>query len=98
MAKYKRGLVEDVKNELADKNRQEILHQKYSVDENMVVVEKSNMVKFFIRSLGIGIHVLATIILLVLAAIGLLALLYPDTRNGLYQIYQQIIDQLKSFL
>ena len=62
-----------------------------------MIVEKSHLVKFLIRTAGKVIRTLSVIALLVFAAAGLLALVYPDTREGLYNIYEEIIQQLQQF-
>ena len=98
MRKYKRGLAGEAKEELRQEQEQERLHQKYQEeDPDVMIVEKSHLVKFLIRTAGKVIRTLSVIALLVFAAAGLLALVYPDTREGLYKIYEEIIQQLQQF-
>lgn len=98
MGKYKRGLVSEIRKDLAREKKQEQLHKKYHVNEDTLIVEKSNLMKFLICSIAGVVRIAALVLLLFLAAVGLMAILYPDTRTGLYEIYQQMIDQLQSFL
>ena len=44
--KYKKGLVNEVKADIAYEKEQEKLKEKYNLDEDVVVVEKSNAYKF----------------------------------------------------
>lgn len=78
--------------------QQRRLHTKHNIeDENVVVVEKSNMVKFSIKSMGVVIRTGATMVLLCLAAIGLLCLIYPETRQPLQAVIVQIFNQLTRY-
>lgn len=99
MGKYKRGLVGEIKQELEQEKEQERLHQKYQEENpDVVIVEKSHLVKFLIRTAGKVIRTLSVIALLVFAAAGVLALLYPETRTGLQKICEQTLEQLREFL
>ncbi len=78
--------------------QQRRLHTKHNIeDENVVVVEKSNMVKFSIKSMGVVIRTGATMVLLCLAAIGLLCLVYPETSQPLQAVIVQIFNQLTQY-
>lgn len=93
--KLKRGLVTEIKDRQEKKLQQDKLHQKYNLkEENIVIVEKSNSLKFTVRIFSSFIRLLAIIVILVLAAIGLAAIFYPGPRHELYQILQDIIQQL----
>ena len=63
-----------------------------------MIVEKNNMIKFFIRVIGGVIRIAATIIILLLAAIGLLTLLYPEIRVELVAVLQDIYNQIRMML
>ena len=86
MNKFKRKLVGDIKKELAQEKEQEKLQEKYKVDPDVLIVEKSNMAKFLLRSIGRIIQTSAVITLLIFAAIGILSLVYSETREGLYKM------------
>lgn len=87
--------MEAIEEEEEKKQEQERLHAKHNIeDEHIVVVEKSNMLKFSVKSISALLHTVATIILLCLAAIGLLCIIYPDTRQAFQEIIMQLISQL----
>lgn len=71
---------------------------KYNLDEDVVVVEKSNAYKFTVTVLINVIKTLATIIILILAAIGLITLIYPTTREAVLQVLYSIKDQAVMYL
>lgn len=90
--------LEAYEEETARQQEQQRLHTKHNIeDENVVVVEKSNMVKFSIKSMGAVIRTGATMVLLCLAAIGLLCLVYPETRQPLQAVIVQIFNQLTQY-
>lgn len=64
----------------------------------MLVVEKNNMIKFFIRTAGGLVKLLAGIAIFLLAVIGLAALIYPGSRSALYDQAQQIWRELLMLL
>lgn len=97
--KYKNKLVKDIKEEHIFDQRQKELKDKHGIkDSNIVVVEKSNMVKFFIRTCFFLIRILSTAILLILAAVGLLTLIYPDIRDPFFLTLFNIYNQFKQLI
>ena len=57
--------LEAYEEETARQQKQQRLHTKHNIeDDNVVVVEKSNMLKFSVKSLGILLRFSATVILL----------------------------------
>ena len=99
MGKFKTGLVwEQVAAEETAKEQQH-LHEKHHIeDENVVVVEKSGAVKFTVRTLGTIIRTLALIVLVVFAAIGIAALLYPEPREALVKVFLEDFGQIKGYV
>ena len=98
MSRIKRSLVSQIKEQQEFEKQQKELKRKHRIDEkNVIVVEKSNMTKFLIRTIGNVVRISATILILILASIGLTTLLYPQIRNELLIILRQIIEQLVSF-
>lgn len=98
MSRIKRSLVSQIKEQQEFEKQQNELKRKHRIEEkNVIVVEKSNMTKFLIRTIGNVVRISATILILVLASIGLTTLLYPQIRNELLIILRQIINQLVSF-
>ncbi len=78
---------------------QQKLHTKHKIeDENVVVVEKSNLISFSIKSLAAFIHMAAGIAILILAAIGLLCLVYPGTRSEFMEIVNQVGLQIRQYI
>lgn len=95
MSKFKQGFVRGVKKEEAYQREQRRLKEKHEItDPDVVVVEKDNMWKFLIRFLAGLIRMLAAILLLTLASVGLLAIVYPSPRAELLQVLSDIIRQI----
>lgn len=98
MSKFKKKLVGDIRQEQETAIQQESLRQQHGIqDENVIVVEKSNMVKFMIRQLSAIIKFVATTMILVLAAIGLLSIIYPNIRSELLTVLLQYYNSLKLY-
>lgn len=99
MGKYKKVLVSAAKEEQEKEKEQNRLREKHQVqDSSIVVVEKSNMVKFLIRNAAGLIRTMATILLFVLAALGLMALVYPEIRIELFQVLHRMILEFKTLI
>lgn len=86
MAKYKESLVKKIRIEQEENQKQKRLQEKYGINENVRIVERNNMGKFFVKTIGKCIRITAVIILFILAAIGLTALIYPEIRQELLQV------------
>ena len=99
MAEFKRGLLKEFEEEEAFREKQEKLKAKHDIeDENVVVVEKTNFAKFSVTTLIRLIKLIATILILALAAIGLTALLYPECRMALFSIFNATANQANSMI
>lgn len=98
--KYKRGIVAEVKQKQEAAAQQQRIRQKYNVDapNSVIVVEKNNMVKFAVRTVISAVKLVAAILLVVLAFVGLISLIYPTSRNDLVMIFQGIQDQLQMYI
>lgn len=91
----KKQFLAALEEEEAVQQKQEELHLKHDIrDKEVIVVEKSNMIKFSVRSIVAFVRLCATILLLFLAAVGLLCLIYPETREPLLTIIEQLYQQL----
>lgn len=66
--------------------------------EDVIVVEKSNMAKFLIRTCGAVIRTMAALGVTGLAFTGLAALVFPGPRMEMVLVFQEVIRQLKVFL
>lgn len=93
--KYKTGLARQIRENEEFRQEQESIKKKHHIDdEGVVVVEKSNMVKFSIR-LIIGIlRFTASALIILLAAAGLLTIIYPQPREELITVITDIFYQI----
>ncbi|XCP83592.1 hypothetical protein ABXS75_10905 [Roseburia hominis] len=98
MAKYKKGLVDDIKKEQRKAALQAELREKYHAEENVIIKEKKSALKFILRLCISGIKLLIQIVLILMAAIGCLSLLYPDVRRELLQVLMQIIFEVQTLV
>ena len=89
--KFKKGFVSEYKNKKQQEAQENRIKQKHHIiDENVVVVEKSNTLKFIIRILVLFLKTAVWITLIILAAVGILCLVYPETRWALFDILSGI--------
>lgn len=96
---FKKSLVKDIEEKKKDEKEQKELHEKYKeADENIRIIEKNGAGRLAVQVIGRVIQVTATIIILILAAIGLTALIVPETRDGLMTVKDQLVMQLRQFL
>ena len=98
MSKYKKGLVADIQKKKKFEKEQQHLKIKHHIQDDKIVIEKSNMVKFTIRTLSGIIRVVAAIMVCSLAVIGLERLVYPEPRADLLKIADNILLQLQWYL
>lgn len=93
--KFKNQLVEQMKQEEREKEHQESLKERYDIEEDVVVVEKTNTIKFLLKTVLGGARLIIAILVFILALIGLTALIYPDSRSLLIrqglQVWQEFI-------
>ena len=93
--KFKNQMVEQIKQEEREKEHQEILKERYDIEEDVVVVEKNNTIKFLLKTLLGGARLIIAILVFILALIGLTALIYPDSRSLLIrqglQVWQEFL-------
>lgn len=89
---YKRLMEEKIQWEENQKN----LHEKHkSIDDNKVIVEKNNTVKFLIRAFTAFIKTIAVITLILLATTGLITLMYSELRTEFFQILTETVKSLR---
>lgn len=98
--KYKRGLVKDIEEQRLFEKEQKELKKKHHISEQdeRIVVEKDNMTKFFIRTGGSLVRIVANICIGALAIIGLAALVYPAPRAELLVVWKTIVEELLGFI
>lgn len=98
MAKFSDGLVSSAKKAAQEQQKQENLRKKYNVSDDVKIIEKNNVFKFTVRAIFEIIKTIATIILCFLALVGILSIVYPDTRTILFSIFMEILNQVTTFL
>lgn len=99
MGKFKKTLVSAAKADLAQEQEQKRLRKKHHVEEEgLLIVERDNLLKFFVRCLASMVRIGATIFLFLLAAIGLVSLVYPEVREVLFRVLYQIGQELFTML
>lgn len=100
MSQFKKGLVGEIKEEIKFEKEQEDLKEKYKLDvpNDVVVVEKSNVYKFTVKMFVTLVKTIATICLLVLASIGIITLIYPESRAAYTNVMNEILQQLSVYL
>lgn len=98
MSKFKKKIA-TTKKEKKSRDKQQELKKKYKLhnNENVLIVEKSNMIKFSIRLIANLIRLICTIAILVLAAFGLLTWVYPETRLDMVNVLNDLYLQFKMF-
>ena len=97
--KFKKGFVKEF-NENRQQELEEIkIRQKHNIsDEKVVVIERSNTVKFMFKVLLNGIKTAAWITLIILAAVGIMCLVYPETRTDFFKILHEIFMGTKNLI
>lgn len=89
MDKYK-NIKNKIEREQKSKEEQRKLHRKYKeVDGDIVIKEKGNLIEYVLRTT-------ANIALAILAAIGLLAIIYKEPRMELISVIKETIKQVIS--
>ena len=98
MGKFRKQLVAEIEKEKEQEIRQKKLHEKYHVPEDIMIVEKDNTVKFFVRTTGSVIKVITGIVIFILAVIGIAALIFPGSRAELLHEALTTWKELKNIL
>lgn len=97
--KYKKGLVKDIEEKKEFQKAQNRLKERHHIDqEEVIVVEKSNMTKFLIQTVGNIIRITTGITVFAFAAIGMAAMIYPAPRMELIEISKKVIEELLNYL
>ncbi len=75
------------------------LHEKHeNIPENVEIVEKSTAVRSTLSFLRAAARTIANIIFILLAATGLLTVLYPTTRTAFLEIINTVINEITSMI
>jgi len=81
-----------------EEERQTALKKKHKIrDPNVQVVETNVFLRKLADLAGRLLRIFSTILIFVLAAIGLLCIIYPSTREVFLIICQEMLQQLNSF-
>lgn len=99
MGKYEKA-ARTIREKQDFQKEQQRLHAKYEDESAQVVIkETSNMAKFTVKTLSSLLRILTGVLLLCLSAIGILSLVYPQTREPLlvtlHGIFQEIFGMLE---
>lgn len=96
MGNIKRGFVQEMRLKEEERVKQEELREKYHLqNKDIIVVEKSNTYKFTIKTLAAFIKSIASLVLIVLAMVGIAALIYPSIRIPFFNVLSQTIQQVQ---
>jgi hypothetical protein len=99
MAKFKNGLVQEYKHTQHEKAEQERLRHEHNIkDSNVVVVEKDSSIISLIRIFGRVVQIAAAILLVILAAIGILSLIYPEPREAMLTLFHDMWNHIQSLV
>ena len=98
MSKFQNGFVSKIEEKKIFEEKQNDLKEKYNIDaQDVIIVEKNHVVKFFVKVMISFIKTVATISILVLAAIGLLTVVYPEVRNPFVELLVSFREQIVSY-
>lgn len=98
-SKFQTSFAKKAKNDIAYQEEQKRIKAKYNIaDENIKVVEKSNLVKFLIRNFIRLTKTIFAVIIIILAACGLIALLYPGPHKELMLIFKEAYDTTITYI
>ncbi len=97
--KYKTGLMAEIREENEFAALQQSLKKKHHIDdEDVIIVEKKSLGKFLIRLFLSGVKLTATTALILMAAAGILTLVYPDTRSEFFNVLLNIFSETRNLI
>ena len=98
--KFKTSLVTRIKEDAAEEREQDKLREKFGIEKNkeVVLVPVKNLFESLIDKVIGAVKVFLIFLLLVMAAIGVLSLLYPETREILFQTFQGWQQEINMYL
>ena len=99
MGKFKKNtFVAQYKTNEREKAKQEQLHKKYAVADDVKIVEKSNMAKFTVNMITRILKFIAGVLIIIFAIIGIYALVVTEIREplliNLKEIWQYVLNTL----
>lgn len=88
--KYKTGMAKKYREEQEAANEQKRLREKHHVEtENVVIVEKK-----LIASIGSVVRIIANMLILILAAIGLYSIINQSIRTEIFSYIHDVFTQI----
>lgn len=85
--------------ERAFREEQNRLHEKHEeIDRDKVIVEKSTAIKAILSFTRIAIKTLTGIVLIILCAIGVITLVYPNIRVDFFIVIKDMLSELKNMI
>ena len=80
--------------EKARERRQDKLKEKFGfTGKDVVIIEKENTLKFTIKTITGLVRFLATVMIIGLAFIGMIALFYGEPRAALGNVFNSVLDE-----
>ena len=98
MGKFRRELVTEVKKEQESIKKQKKLREKYDVPDDVVIVEKTNTIKFFVSVTGSIVKIAVLIIIFLLTVVGIVSLIFPVSMNELIHQLMITLSELRHFI
>lgn len=96
--RFKASLNQEAESIQREEEQQVKLHRKHKdVDKDKIIIERSPF-DTFMSVLGNVIRVLLLIVVGILAVIGILSLIMPDSRNALLDLWINTIGELRRYL
>lgn len=93
------NLADRLKEEAEQEAEQIKLRKKHNItQDDILIVEKSNVYKFTVKLLISIIKTIAAILLIVLAAIGLTTIIYPNIREEFFVVFYEIWNQFLTLI
>lgn len=97
--KLNNNYIEDIKKEQQFKKEQANLHKKHEeISEDKVIVEKNVAVKATLNMAQNIVKAIFAIIVVILTTVGILTLLYPETREVFFNLVNGLMDQLMQLI
>lgn len=91
--KFKNNPINQIKEEIQEETEQKKLHEKYNnISDNVKIIETNNNYKFTINIIKNIFHTIFSILIFILATIGLMTLFYPETRMYIFNVFIQTIN------
>lgn len=90
---------EEIKKQEEFKVKQQKLHDKHkNIDSDVVIVEKSSLVKFLIKLTISIFKTLLAIMSVLLCAVGVISLIYPNIRKELFITLSNMLNDLTGLI